>query len=186
MEAHRRMTHIHITLTISLLTYLQLYLLEIKDAQLRQFVDDIEPVMLLVCHRIPQQAEKSLQINYRLNLNTFFKIRINHSNLRRLSVFTVASGSRSPWNERKYSFLIRNGPFKADRTALVCKTITNPPLQNNLEEQNTVYLGVHSNLKLHTNYTHQLLNVVARENQLFQTWQRLFQVLPYTTGHTLK
>lgn len=34
-------------------TYLELYLLEVKHTDLWDFVDDIEPVMLLVCHRIP-------------------------------------------------------------------------------------------------------------------------------------
>lgn len=33
--------------------------------------------------------------------------------------------------------------------------------------------------------THQLLNVVACENQFFQIWQRLLEILPYTTVHKL-
>lgn len=36
-----------------------------------------------------------------------------------------------------------------------------------------------------TECTHQLLDVVACENQFSQIWQRLFQILPYTTVHTL-
>lgn len=36
-----------------------------------------------------------------------------------------------------------------------------------------------------TGSTHQLLNVVAREDQLSQVRQRLFQILPDATGHTL-
>lgn len=37
-----------------LLTYLQLYLLEVKHTDLWDFVYDVEPVMLLVCDWIPQ------------------------------------------------------------------------------------------------------------------------------------
>lgn len=98
--------HILIRLTTFLLTYLHLYLLEIKHAQLWQLVDDIEPVMLLVCHRIPQQAGKSLSIDYGDEIKTLFKVKFDRSNLRRLSVFTVASGSKSPWKEGKH--LARN------------------------------------------------------------------------------
>lgn len=36
-----------------------------------------------------------------------------------------------------------------------------------------------------TECTHQLLDVVACENQFSQIWQRLFQILPYTTVQTL-
>lgn len=51
--------------TIYLLTwtYLELYLLEVEHTDLWEFVDDIEPVMLLVCHWIPQQAGKSVITN---------------------------------------------------------------------------------------------------------------------------
>lgn len=38
-------------------TYLELHFLEVKYTDLWDFVDDIEPVVLLVCHWIPQQAE---------------------------------------------------------------------------------------------------------------------------------
>lgn len=89
--------HILIRWTTFLLTYLQLYLLEIQHAQLWQLVDDIEPVMLLVGHRIPQQAGKSLSTSYGVEIKTLFKDKTECSNLRRLSVFTVASGSKSPW-----------------------------------------------------------------------------------------
>lgn len=89
--------HILIRLTTFLLTYLQLYLLEIQHAQLWQLVDDIEPVMLLVGHRIPQQAGKSLSTSYGVEIKTLFQIKTDRSNLRRLRVFTVASGSKSPW-----------------------------------------------------------------------------------------
>lgn len=87
-----------------LLTYLQLYLLEIKHAQLWQLVDDIEPVMLLVCHRIPQQAGKSLSTSYGVEIKTLVKVKMDRSNLRRLKVFIVASGSKSPWKEGKHLF----------------------------------------------------------------------------------
>lgn len=95
--------HVRGAATIDLLTYLQLYLLEVKHTQLWQFVDDIEPVMLLVCHWIPQQAATSLETDYRLHLRTFSEISFDCSHLRRLNVFTVASGSKSPWKERRYN-----------------------------------------------------------------------------------
>lgn len=91
-----------IRVTTFLFTYLQLYLLEIKHAQLWQLVDDIEPVMLLVCNRIPQQAGKSLSTNYGVEIKTLFKVKIDRSNLRRLRVFIVARGSKSPWKDGKH------------------------------------------------------------------------------------
>lgn len=89
-------------LTTFLLTYLQLYLLEIQHTQLWQLVDDIQPVMLLVGHRVPQQAGKPSSTNYGVELKTLFKVKIDGSNLRRLRVFTVARGSKSPWKEGKH------------------------------------------------------------------------------------
>ena len=38
------------------ITYLQLHFLEIKHSDLWDFADDIKPVVLLVCDRIPQQT----------------------------------------------------------------------------------------------------------------------------------
>lgn len=52
------------TIHLLTLTYLKLYLLEVQHTDLWEFVDDIEPVVLLVCHWIPQQAGKSVMHMY--------------------------------------------------------------------------------------------------------------------------
>lgn len=58
-------SHVKTLGTIHLLTwtYLEFYLLEVEHTDLWELVDDIEPVMLLVCHWIPQQAGKSVITN---------------------------------------------------------------------------------------------------------------------------